>query len=262
MRKIKQRLTAGVALVIFAVAGFNITKSFDEAPADLRLVLNIPASRLDVFEHGELTRSYPISAGRREFATPAGKYKISTVIWNPWWHPPKSEWARGEKPTPPGPANPMGRVKINFAPLYYIHGTPHEEDLGIPASHGCIRIGDDDLLELTHLIHKYRTPKVDPALLEKLEANRTMTRNFAVRPIPFEVVYRLVEVVDNKLVIHPDVYRTAGSDLREEVIATLKNEGISISGKLEERLGTIAKKRNATRLTIALDSLAGAAAGD
>lgn len=262
MKSIKRRLSVGFAAVVFAVAGFNITKGLEAPPSDLRLVLNIPASRLDVFEHGVLTRSYAVSAGRREFATPAGKYRISSVIWNPWWHPPKSEWARGEKPAPPGPDNPMGRVKINFANLYYIHGTPYEEDLGIPASHGCIRIGDEDLLELTHLIHKYRTPRVDPKLLATLEANRTMTRNFAVKPIPFDVVYRLVEVVDNKLVIHPDVYRTAGTDLREEVISTLKNEGISISSRIEQRLGVLSKKRNATRLTIALDSLTGGAAGD
>jgi len=262
MKSLKSRLGIGVAVVIFAVTGFNLSKLSDPAPPDLRLVLNIPASRLDVYEHGTLTRRYAVSAGRREFATPAGKYRISSVIWNPWWHPPKSEWARNEKPTPPGPGNPMGRVKINFANLYYIHGTPFEEDLGIPASHGCIRIGDRDLLELTHLIHRYRTPKVDPNLLATLTENRTMTRNFAVKPIPFEVVYRLVEVVDDKLVIHPDVYRSAGKDLRAEVIATLKNEGISISERIEERLGRISKKRNATRLTIALDSLVGPAAGD
>jgi murein L,D-transpeptidase YcbB/YkuD len=262
MKSLKSRLAVGLALVIFVVAGFNMSGVFQQAPPDLRLVLNIPASRLDVFEHGTLTRSYAVSAGRREFATPPGKYRISSIIWNPWWHPPKSEWARNEKPTPPGPGNPMGRVKINFANLYYIHGTPFEEDLGIPASHGCIRIGDSDLQELARLIHKYRTPKVDPNLLATLTENRTMTRNFAVKPVPFEVVYRLVEVVDNKLIIHPDVYRSAGTDLREEVIATLKSEGISISDRIEERLGRISKKRNATRLTIALDSLVGPKAGD
>jgi hypothetical protein len=262
MNSTKRRLTVFTALLVFAVAGFNISRFMSPASSDLRLVLNIPASRLDVYEHGERTRSYAISAGRREFATPAGHYKITQVIWNPWWHPPKSEWARGEKPTPPGPGNPMGRVKINFANLYYIHGTPWEDELGIPASHGCIRIGDNDLLELTRLIHKYRTPRVDPQLLATLEGNRTMTRSFYVKPVPFEVAYNLVEIVGNKLIIHPDVYRTAGKDLRTEIIATLKKEGIAISSRVEERLGSISKKRNATRLTLALDSLVAPSAGD
>src|SRR5687767_3010028 len=231
MTPTRRKIVFGFLLVLLASAGFSAF--WQQRPADdIRLVLTIPASRIDVFEHGERTRSLDVSVGRRGFETPAGKYRISSVIWNPWWHPPKSEWARGEKPTPPGPGNPMGRVKINFANLYYIHGTPYEDDLGIPASHGCIRIGDKDLQELARLIHKYRTPKVDPDLLATLTENRTMTRNFAVKPIPFEVQYRLVEVVNNKLVIHPDVYRSAGSDLREEVIATLKQEGISISDRI------------------------------
>jgi murein L,D-transpeptidase YcbB/YkuD len=262
MISIKNRLIAAAATVILAVTGFGIAGLSEAPPADLRLVINIPASRLDVYEHGARTRSYPISAGRREFATPAGSYKINSVIWNPWWHPPKSEWARDEKPAPPGPNNPMGRIKINFASLLYIHGTMYEEDLGIPASHGCVRIGDEHLKELARLIHKYRTPRVDPALLATLEQNRTMTRNFAVKPVPLEVKYDLVEVLDDKLVIHPDVYRSAGKDLRSEIITTLKKAGIEMSSRLEQRLSTLSKKRNATRLTVSLDSLTAGSAGD
>ena len=30
-------------------------------------------------------------------------------MWrNPWWYPPNSPWAQGEKPVPPGPNNPLG----------------------------------------------------------------------------------------------------------------------------------------------------------
>ena len=110
-------------------------------------MLNIPASRIDVYERGRRTKTYEVSAGAREFSTPPGKYRVSQVTWNPWWHPPKSEWARNEKPTPPGLNNPMGRVKLNFAPLLYIHGTPWVDDLGTPASHGCIRMRDRDLID-------------------------------------------------------------------------------------------------------------------
>lgn len=30
----------------------------------------------------------------------------------------------------------------------YLHGTPPDQPMGVPASHGCIRLGDDDLLRL------------------------------------------------------------------------------------------------------------------
>ena len=41
----------------------------------------------------------------------------------------------------------------------YIHGTNHEEKIGEPASHGCIRMRNADLLELFELV-KQGTPVV------------------------------------------------------------------------------------------------------
>ena len=35
----------------------------------------------------------------------------------------------------------------------YIHGTPYTEDLGKPASHGCIRMNDKDLIELFNILN-------------------------------------------------------------------------------------------------------------
>ena len=259
MKTRSRKVLAGLIILLLAGAGLNIPNLIETPPDDLRLVLNIPASRIDVYEHGEKTRSYEVSVGKRGFETPAGAYRISQITWNPWWHPPKSEWARGEKPTPPGPNNPMGRVKINFANLLYIHGTLYEHDLGAPASHGCIRIAKGDLFELTHILHRYRTPNVDPELLATLKDNDRMTRNFRIKPVRFDVVYRLVEVVDGKLVIHPDVYRSAGSNLRDEIVGVLKKQGVSITGDVERRVSKISKTRNVTRLTVALDTLVGKA---
>jgi L,D-transpeptidase YbiS len=34
----------------------------------------------------------------------------------------------------------------------YVHGTNHENDLGFPASHGCIRVGNKDIIELFDLL--------------------------------------------------------------------------------------------------------------
>ena len=257
MKALHKRILFVITVVLLGGTGFNLFWQ-QQTPEDLRLVLNIPANRIDVFERGKRTRSIDVSVGRRGHETPVGKYRISSVIWNPWWHPPKSEWARNEKVTPPGPNNPMGKVKINFAPLLYIHGTLYEDRLGAPASHGCIRMGKQDLLELTRLIHRYRTPRVDPAVLATLEANDRMTRNFAVKPIRFDVVYRLVEVVDGKLLIHPDVYRSGSDSLRDQIVGELKKQGVDITGAVEQRVAQISKRRNATRLTVSLDTLTSA----
>ena len=45
----------------------------------------------------------------------------------------------------PGNANTHDR-------FIYIHGTNHEEDIGEPASHGCIRMRNADLVELFELV--------------------------------------------------------------------------------------------------------------
>jgi lipoprotein-anchoring transpeptidase ErfK/SrfK len=34
----------------------------------------------------------------------------------------------------------------------YIHGTPDESQLGEPLSHGCIRMSNDDVIELFDLV--------------------------------------------------------------------------------------------------------------
>ena len=65
------------------------------------------------------------------------------------------EWARGREYTPPGPNNPMGRVKLFFMPLYFIHGTPERESIGTPASHGCVRMKNADIIELFDLVPCY-----------------------------------------------------------------------------------------------------------
>lgn len=262
MRSVKARFIAVAVIVILAAGGFGLSRQSQSGDPDLRLVLNIPASRIDVYEYGKLTHSFEVSAGKREFATPAGHYHIREVIWNPWWHPPASQWAREEKPAPPGRYNPMGRIKINFADLLYIHGTQWEDHLGAPASHGCIRMGDADLIQLAMLIHKYRTPNVDPALFATLEENREMTRSFPVRPVQFDVVYQLVEVRDGQLVIHPDVYRSAGADLSKDIINTLKKSGYDVTDQIASRLGKLARTRQYTRVEVPVDSLLAGAAGD
>ena len=41
-----------------------------------------------------------------------------------------------------------GRGMDTLQRCIYIHGTPHERDIGMPASHGCIRMKNADIMEL------------------------------------------------------------------------------------------------------------------
>lgn len=39
----------------------------------------------------------------------------------------------------------LGRYRLDIGDGYLLHGTPYPESIGQPSSHGCIRLGDDDI---------------------------------------------------------------------------------------------------------------------
>jgi lipoprotein-anchoring transpeptidase ErfK/SrfK len=100
------------------------------------------SKRLTLFDGPRAVRSFPIATGTSDYPTPLGNYSIATMQRDPWWiPPPDSDWARGKKPVPPGPGNPLGtRWMGTTAPLVGIHGTPDAASIGYSASHGCIRM--------------------------------------------------------------------------------------------------------------------------
>lgn len=259
-------LTALLLVAGIAGGGFTVEKRLHDRGGEppIRLLLNVPAHRLYVYEHGEQTRNYRVSIGLPGHETPAGLYEIRSVIWNPWWHPPNSEWARDRKVTPPGPDNPMGRVKLNFAPLLYLHGTTDRDALGDPASHGCVRLFNDDLIELTRLIHQGLTPEIPAAKIEQLAADPALTRTIRLPGgVPFEVVYSVADVQGRFLHIYPDVYRQAG-DYRKDVVAALEREGIDPERADWSKLEPLIEHAQHAKVAIALDELlmAGAPPGN
>jgi lipoprotein-anchoring transpeptidase ErfK/SrfK len=161
----------------------------DSSPAPaLSLVVDLSERRLYVYESGALTHTYVVSVGMPKHRTPVGKYRIGHLVWNPWWIPPRAEWTRGKKPTPPGPNNPMGRVKMYFAPKYYIHGTPETETLGEPVSHGCIRMYEQDAIALARLVLQKGGSKVSSSEIDRILAEPSHTVTMPVpAPIPLEV---------------------------------------------------------------------------
>jgi lipoprotein-anchoring transpeptidase ErfK/SrfK len=125
-----------------------------ESVTGLTLEVSLAERVLTVRSGEEVLATYDVAVGKDTHATPTGTFHIRRVIWNPSWTPPNAPWARGKKPKKPGdPNNPMGRVKIFFAePDYFIHGTNQEESIGSAASHGCIRMRNDDAIALAKLV--------------------------------------------------------------------------------------------------------------
>ncbi len=84
------------------------------------------------------------------FDTPMGEYSVKSKIVNPIWV--KPDWAFFEEGEDI-PQNPqdrmeegmMGNYALSLGKGYFIHGTLYTRLLGRNVTHGCVRVGDQDL---------------------------------------------------------------------------------------------------------------------
>ena len=222
----------------------------------MRIAVNIPAYRLDVYVADSLTRSMKIAPGMPSHPTPRGIFAITSVEWNPWWIPPNSPWAAEERPMRPGPTNPMGRVKLNFRPLYFLHGTPLAASIGSAASHGCIRLKSADAIDLARLVHGFGSPELTADDIERLAADSVTTRTVTLdRPVPIEIRYDLAEVRAGRLTVYRDVYGLVPHALRERVYSALAENGVDTTLVDSARIGALLRRIGPSGNTIAIDSL-------
>jgi L,D-transpeptidase ErfK/SrfK len=131
----------------------------DVAPTGL--VLNVPEMRLYDFRTTPLPDVYAVAVGDAEDATPIGEFRVGSKRTDPVWTVPAS--IRAEKPelparVPPGPDNPLGRFWMTIgATSYGLHGTNIRWSIGRMATHGCVRLYEDDIQRLYE-----RTPAGTP----------------------------------------------------------------------------------------------------
>ncbi len=105
------------------------------------IVIRRDSKRLFLYKGMRFWRAFRVATGQPSYPTPVGHFAIEVMWRNPWWYPPDSSWAKGAKPIPPGPGNPLGTRWMGLtAPGVGIHGTPDATSIGYSASHGCIRM--------------------------------------------------------------------------------------------------------------------------
>ena len=128
-----------------------------------------------ILRHGrELIRSYPISSSRFGLGTeegskktPLGQFRIAQKIGQ---DQPHGTIFRGRVPLGPDEPPPATEDWITSRILWldgtephntntkdryiYIHGTKHEDRIGQPDSHGCIRMRNGDVIELFDLVQE------------------------------------------------------------------------------------------------------------
>jgi L,D-transpeptidase ErfK/SrfK len=126
------------------------------------LIINTSANNFRLMNEEKVLRegmcstgSYTIlQAGENKqwiFKTPRGMFKILNKIQDPVWK--KPDWAFVEEGLPIPSANDpsryeygvLGDYSMILGDGYMIHGTLYKRFLGLPVTHGCVRMGDDDL---------------------------------------------------------------------------------------------------------------------
>jgi hypothetical protein len=132
-------------------------------PTQTYLVINTTDNRFSLFRNRSLmlegfcsSGSYTLlktEDGEKEwiFRTPRGRFTVQGKTTHPVWR--KPDWAFVEEGLPiPGPAHPsryeygvLGDYALSLGDGYLIHGTLYKRLLGMPVTHGCIRLNDDDL---------------------------------------------------------------------------------------------------------------------
>src|SRR5213596_1971596 len=116
--------------------------------------------------------TYPVSTSRfgigtkqGSLKTPVGRFRVAEKIGG---DTPAGTIFRSRVPLKPGDPLPptddlvMSRIlwldgldehNANTRDRFiYIHGTKHEDEIGTPASHGCIRMRNTDVIELFELV--------------------------------------------------------------------------------------------------------------
>lgn len=150
----------------------------------LQLVVSMDDQKLMVFRRGQCIREFVVSTSAKGMGfkensnrTPVGRFRICEKIGD--GEPsgtifksriPTGVWALGGNPDEDLVLTRILRIEgledrnaNTFRRFIYFHGTNREDLLGSPASHGCIRLANDDMIELFDIVAPGDEVEVRPA---------------------------------------------------------------------------------------------------
>jgi len=144
-------------------ANAALKKKFDALrPKGVYIVIDTGANRFYLKKGAEIVRQglvstgsgdiLPDPSGRRQwvFDTPRGEYAVKSKVENPYWVKPDWAFIEEGEPIPKNKddrvvGGELGDYALGFGDGYFLHGTLYTRLLGRNVTHGCVRIGDEDL---------------------------------------------------------------------------------------------------------------------
>ena len=132
-------------LKLLAVLAISTTQAFAET-GSRKLIVSLADHKLALVEDGHVVKVFPIAVGKSGTPSPTGSFQIISRTVKPTWY-------HAGQVVPPGPANPVGTRWIGLSRKGYgIHGTNAPRSIGKSASHGCIRMRNQDVEQLFELV--------------------------------------------------------------------------------------------------------------
>ena len=231
----------GLALVTPPKTGEPILLPGPNAvPRDTRIVVNIPAFRMDVFERGAPIKSYRVGIGYPKYPLPTGLRKIQTIVFNPTWTPPDSPWVDSMKVAPGetigagSRLNPLGPIKIPIGLPSLIHGGKPLAKIGTFASHGCVGLTNEQVKDFAQLLVKASNTDLSDDTMSAYLSRRTKTRVVNLNQlVPVELRYETIVLEDGQLHIYRDVYGQ-NTNTEKNLRSVLEASGISLDNLSEE----------------------------
>ena len=127
------------------------TVAYDGAEKPGTIIIDTPQHFLFLVEAGGVARRYGIGVGRPGFTWAGAKEITAKREWPDWRPPPEMLARRPDLPTfmAGGPENPLGaRAMYLGSSLYRIHGSNEPWTIGGAVSSGCIRMRNEDVIDL------------------------------------------------------------------------------------------------------------------
>jgi phosphoserine phosphatase len=155
---------------------------------DLRLEVSIDDQTLSVFRGAELVKTYPVSTAAKgvgftpgSYRTPTGRFVIAQKVGGDQppgtifvAREPVGLWQAGDVSEKDLVLSRVIRLSgldpenaNSFDRFIYIHGTNHETKLGTPASCGCIRLSNADVIELHEMVEPGTIVEILPPLRKR-----------------------------------------------------------------------------------------------
>lgn len=101
--------------------------------ANYRIIVDLSERRLYLLDGNTVVRGFPVAIGKMLTKTPTGEFTIVNKQ--------------------PNPGGPFGAYWMGLSrPHYGIHGNNDPASIGRDVSHGCIRMYNEDVVELAGIV--------------------------------------------------------------------------------------------------------------